>query len=77
MAWESEVRKYEDATGDHFPETSKMGAILAMVPTEVSTYLRLNPEKAQNYLQVRQLVFQYAQAKEDENPAPTDLGSFS
>ena len=74
MSWEAEVRKYEDQSGETFPETSKMGAILNMCPQELKTHIQINGDDFTSYQQIRTLVWKYAQAVEDSTPAPMDIG---
>ena len=52
MSWESEVRKYEDQSGETFPETSKTGAIIDMCPSELKTHVRLNGNDFTSYQQI-------------------------
>ena len=76
LAWESDVRRWSDLSGKTLDEDDKIGALIQICPERVQHHIRLNPDQAQSYEQLRTLVFSYAAAIEDAKPIPMDLGSF-
>ena len=76
LAWESEVRRYTDMSGKNLDDDDKIGALIQIVPPQVQNHIRLNPEKAEAYDDLRKLIFSYAAAVEESKPQPMDLGSF-
>ena len=76
LSWESEVRRYVDMSGKSFDDDDKIGALIQIVPPQVQNHIRLNPEKADTYDNLRKLVFAYAAAIEEAKPVDMDLGSF-
>ena len=47
LAWESEVRRYTDMSGKNLDDDDKIGALIQIVPPQVQSHIRLNPEKAE------------------------------
>ena len=76
LHWEAEVRKYCDMSGKTFDEDDRIGALIHIVPPMVQDHIRLNPEKANKYDDLRKLVFAYAAAKEEAKPIDMELGIF-
>ena len=76
LSWEAEVRRYVDMSGKSFDDDDKIGALIQIVPPQVQNHIRLNPEKADTYDNLRKLVFAYAAAIEEAKPIDMDLSSF-
>ena len=76
LSWEAEVRRYVDMSGKSFDDDDKIGALIQIVPPQVQNHIRLNPEKADTYDNLRKLVFAYAAAIGEAKPIDMDLSSF-
>ena len=76
LAWEADVRRWSDMSGKTLDDDDKIGALIQICPSQVQQHIRLNPDQAKSYDQLRALVFSYAAAIEDSKAIPMEVGSF-
>ena len=79
VAWEEEVKRYEEASGEMLSEATKLSAINSLAPEAIKQHIALNEENFTSYNSVRQLMYRYADVvtTKDNGPKPMDLVSYN
>ena len=73
LSWESDLLRYQDTSNEHFSESHKMAAIIAMCPKDIQQHIALNSDKYKSYADLRMMVFNYLEPMDSLKSQATDM----